>query len=158
MHIIKTLLITGLFFAPAIANAMDMAEMMEGEQTIFHGFTLDTDVGNGREGTLTTWDFDGWIGGDINKLHLKSEGERVDNKTHQAEFWAMYSRNLVEFWDVQVGVRHDIEPEHTSYLVAGFEGMAKHFFEAMKVMLAPVSGRKEIFLLPKGSFYSLMQR
>ncbi len=128
MHIIKTLLIT-ILFIPSLAKAMDMDEMTEGEQTIFHAFTLETDIGDSREGTLATWDFDGWVGGDINKLHLKSEGERVENETHQAEFWAMYSRNVTEFWDVQAGVRYDIKPEHTAYLTLGVEGMAKYFFE-----------------------------
>lgn len=113
---------------PGISLAENMHHADE-HPTIFHAFRLETDVGNSREGTLATWDFDGWIGSDYNKLWLKSEGERVDNDTHQSEYWALYSRNIATFWDAQIGVRHDTDPRSTSYLVAGFEGLAPHFFE-----------------------------
>ncbi len=99
-------------------------------QTIFHSFKLETDIGNNGEKAVYSWDFDGWIGGDVNKLHLKSEGEKVDGQTvEQAEYWAMYSRNVATFWDAQIGVRFDEQPESTSYLVAGVEGLAPYFFE-----------------------------
>lgn len=97
--------------------------------SIFHAFKLETDIGDSHEGTIATWDFDGWIGGDYNKLHIKSEGERVKDKVHEAEFWALYSRNVAEFWDAQFGVRFDTKPHATSYFVVGFEGLAPYFFE-----------------------------
>lgn len=99
-------------------------------QKIFHAFKLETDIGSNGEKAVYSWDFDGWIGGDINKMHLKSEGEKVDGQTvERAEYWAMYSRNVATFWDVQVGIRFDEQPESTGYLVAGFEGLAPYFFE-----------------------------
>jgi copper resistance protein B len=97
--------------------------------TIFHAFKLETDIGDNREGTIASWDFDGWVGSDYNKLWLKSEGEHVEGDTHEAEFWAMYSRNVAEFWDAQVGLRHDTQPRSTSYVVVGFNGLAPYFFE-----------------------------
>lgn len=96
---------------------------------IFHMFRMETDYGAGKDDPVASWDFNGWVGTDENKLWLKSEGERVDDKTEAAEFWAMYSRNIATFWDAQVGIRHDTQPESTSYLVAGFEGLAPYFFE-----------------------------
>jgi len=98
----------------------------------FHAFTLETDYGVGSENSdesIATWDLDGWIGGDYNKLWLKSEGELLDGKSEQAEFWAMYSRNISTFWDAQVGIRYDVRPEDLTYLVLGFDGLAKYFFE-----------------------------
>ncbi|MGB1540380.1 MAG: copper resistance protein B, partial [Rickettsiales bacterium] len=41
---------------------------------IFHGFTLEADYGTGESDPVASWDLDGWIGGDYNKLWLKSEG------------------------------------------------------------------------------------
>lgn len=116
-------------FLPFAAHAGDSHEGMNDHPTIFHAFRLETDIGAGRDDTIASWDFDGWIGSDYDKLWLKSEGETEDGDTHQAEFWAMYSRNVAEFWDAQLGVRHDTEPRSTSYLVAGFEGLAPYFFE-----------------------------
>lgn len=96
---------------------------------IFHAFTFETDVGASRGGTFVTWDFDGWVGDDNNKLWLKSEGEKLESEVMQrAEFWAMYSRNIANFWDGQIGLRYDAEPRSTSYLVAGFEGLAPYYF------------------------------
>lgn len=96
---------------------------------IFHMFRLEADYGVGKNDPIASWDFDGWIGGDVNKLWLKSEGEAVDGKTEAAEFWALYSRNIDTFWDAQIGIRQDTQPESTTYLVVGFNGLAQYFFE-----------------------------
>jgi copper resistance protein B len=98
--------------------------------SILHAFTAQIDAGNSRDDTVYSWDVDGWIGGDMNKLWLKSEGEKLDSETaEQAEYWAMYSRNVATFWDAQIGVRIDEQATSTPYLVAGFEGLAPYFFE-----------------------------
>ena len=96
----------------------------------FHAFDLEIGIGATDDGSnFSDWDFDGWIGSDENKLWLKSEGERSDSETEQAEFWAMYSRNITNFWDFQVGVRHDTQPRSLTYAVVGFDGLAPYFFE-----------------------------
>ena len=100
------------------------------EQTIFHAFKLEADIGDNGEKTLYSWDFAGWIGGDVNKLYLKAEGEKLDGEIiEQAEYYAIYSRNIARFWDAQIGLRFDEQPESTNYLVVGFEGLAPYFFE-----------------------------
>ena len=97
---------------------------------IYHAFRLETGVGGSDDGAgIADLDFDGWIGTDENKLWLKSEGEREDSATKQAEFWAMYSRNISTFWDTQIGVRHDTQPNSLTYGVMGFEGLAPYSFE-----------------------------
>lgn len=99
-------------------------------QTIFHAFKLETDIGDNGEKIVYSWEFDGWIGGDVNKLYLKSEGEKEDGEiAEQAEYYAIYSRNIVRFWDAQIGLRFDEQPHSTTYLVAGFEGLAPYFLE-----------------------------
>jgi len=107
---------------------------------LYHSFTLETDLSSKDGQTTGTWDLDGWAGGDINKLWLKSEGEINDGKTQKAELWALYSRNIAPFWDAQVGVRTDLKPDlpalsgmpatkaHT-YVAAGISGLAPYFFE-----------------------------
>lgn len=124
---IRTLLAAALLASPAIALAADMKEMHE--DTTFHMVRLETDMGNGRDGSYGTWDIDGWVGGDTDKLWLRSEGDVVDGTTEEAEAWAMYSRNIATFWDAQIGVRYDWKPVSTTYLVAGFEGLAPNYFE-----------------------------
>jgi copper resistance protein B len=125
MHIkflTTTLLLTTMFMNPALAGG-------EHEGQIFHAFTLETEYGGGEHGPVASWDLDGWIGGDYNKLAIKSEGEVEDGTLGQSEYWGMYSRNISTFWDFQAGVRHDTQPVSTTYAVFGFEGLAPQFFE-----------------------------
>lgn len=131
---IKMLISTALFTltASSLAFADDnMNGMMakEHEGSTFHMFRFEVDYGGSKGGAVASWDFDGWIGGDDNKLWLKSEGGRADGKLEDAEFWALYSRNIATFWDAQIGLRHDTQPVSTSYLTLGFNGLAPYFFE-----------------------------
>ena len=97
--------------------------------SLFHSFRLETDIGNSHGNALTRWDLDGWIGKDRDKLWLKSEGDVTHEGTQKSEFRAMYSRNVAEFWDAQIGLRQDIQPETTSYLTLGVDGLAPYYFE-----------------------------
>lgn len=127
MHqkILALVAITFMISNPALA--MDgMGDM--GPMT-FHAFKLDTDVGASQEGSVATWDLDGWIGGDTDKLWIKSEGEHANGKIDSAEIQVLYSRNVATFWDAQGGVRYDFKPEGTPYLTFGVQGLAPYYFE-----------------------------
>jgi copper resistance protein B len=114
---------------PIIASAED-APMAHGHgDQIFHAFTLQTDVGRSRATNVSSWDFDGWVGGDTDKIWLKSEGERSGSRTEQAEFWAMGSHAISTFWDVQAGLRWDAQPHAHTYAVLGFDGLTPYFLE-----------------------------
>nr|WP_300311765.1 copper resistance protein B [Halomonas sp.] len=55
------------------------------------------------------WEFEGWYGGDINRLYLKSEGRNVQGDDQDAEFESLellYSRLVADFWEAQVGLGH----------------------------------------------------
>lgn len=132
MHI-KTFLITLFlitFSLPVFAQEKTHhpADHQHGSE-IWHRFLLEGDYGAGQDGPVASWDLDGWIGTDENKLWLKSEGEHLDGHLEQAEFWGLYSRNIAEFWDVQAGIRHDTQPQSVNYFVFGIEGLAPFFVE-----------------------------
>jgi copper resistance protein B len=124
---IKSIFVLGLLFASSPAFAME--GMDDHGSAVFHMFRLETDYGGGKNGAVATWDLDGWIGTDENKFWLKSEGAHTDGKLEDAEFWALYSRNISTFWDAQIGLRHDTRPVSTSYLTLGVNGLAPYFFE-----------------------------
>ncbi len=76
------------------------------------------------------WEVQGWIGYDLNKLVLKSEGERASGTTESAELQLLYSRAITPYWDIQAGVRHDFFPKPTqTWAVIGVQGIAPYFFE-----------------------------
>ncbi|MCU7882664.1 MAG: copper resistance protein B [Candidatus Thiodiazotropha sp. (ex Lucinoma annulata)] len=75
-------------------------------------------------------DADAWVGYDLNKFWFKTEVERVDGETEEAEVQFLYSRAVAPFWDVQAGWRRDIKPEpDRDFLALGVKGLAPYLFE-----------------------------
>ncbi|MBS0576411.1 MAG: copper resistance protein B [Proteobacteria bacterium] len=58
-------------------------------------------------GAGVTWDGKAWFGTDLNRLWLRSEGERRDGHTQDADVEALYGRSVATWWDVVAGWRHD---------------------------------------------------
>jgi len=77
------------------------------------------------------WDIQGWIGGDYDKLWLKSEGEQqVGGPTEDASVEVLYARLISPFWYLQAGLRYDARPEPSrTSLAVGVEGLAPYWFE-----------------------------
>ncbi|WP_374406664.1 copper resistance protein B [Pelagerythrobacter sp.] len=76
------------------------------------------------------WDVQGWYGGDLDKLWLKSEGEgSFGEPIEGAEVQALYSRAIGPWFDFQAGVRQDFAPRDRTYAVVGVQGLAPYLFE-----------------------------
>ena len=81
-------------------------------------------------GTGTAWAVQGWLGTDLNRLWLRSEGERVDGRTESADLEVLYGRSVARWWDVVAGVRHDFNPGGSQDFAAiGVMGLAPYMFE-----------------------------
>lgn len=88
------------------------------------------------------WDAQGWIGGDYNKLWLKTEGEGAPgDPLESTELQALYSRTIAPFWDIQAGVRHDFNPNpDRTFGVIGLQGLAPYWFEVDTAFFAGEQG------------------
>lgn len=77
------------------------------------------------------WDFEGWYGGDIHKLWIKTEGESTfEERPESAEVQALWSRAISPWFDFQAGARYDARRgDDLSHLVLGVQGLAPYFFE-----------------------------
>jgi len=83
------------------------------------------------DGSALAWDLSGWIGGDIDRLWLRSEGERSNGKTEDAEIQALWGHAISPWWDVVSGVRQDFKPgAPQTWAALGVQGMALYNFEA----------------------------
>lgn len=83
------------------------------------------------DGSALNWDASGWIGGDIDRLWLRSEGERLNGKTEEAELQALWGHAISPWWDVVAGVRQDFKPgDSQTWAAVGVQGMALYNFEA----------------------------
>ena len=77
-----------------------------------------------------SWDAKGWIGGDVDRLWLRSEGERSNGVTESAELQALWGHSIGPWWDVVTGVRQDFKPgSPQTWGALGIQGMALYNFE-----------------------------
>lgn len=86
-----------------------------------------SDIGNNSD---IAWEAQGWIGQDLHKLWIKTEGEHANSEIAETEVQLLYSKAIAPYWDAQIGLRHDIRPKPTrDWLVLGVQGLAPYFFE-----------------------------
>lgn len=83
----------------------------------------------GRDGYH--WDGEAFVGGDISRLWLKSEGEGAfGDALERAEVQLLYSRAIDPYFNLQAGIRQDFGPgPDRTYATVGFEGLAPYMFE-----------------------------
>lgn len=100
------------------------------QTTAFLSFNLaEYQARKGRDGYR--WDAEGWYGGDINRVTVKSEGEgNFGEAIESVETQLLYSRAVDAYFNLQAGVRQDLGhgPDRT-YATVGFEGLAPYWFE-----------------------------
>ncbi len=83
-----------------------------------------------------------WAGYDLHKFWFKTDVERVDGETEEAEIQLLYSRAIAPFWDFQAGWRRDIKPRpDRDYLALAFKGLAPYLFEVDAGLFIGESGR-----------------
>jgi copper resistance protein B len=102
------------------------------------------------------WDGEGWFGGDIHRLVVKTEGElAVGDEVDQAESQIVYSRAISPYFDLQAGAQYDFAPHPARwYGTLGFEGLAPYWFELDGALL--LSERADVFGQLEGYYDQLI--
>ncbi len=95
---------------------------------------LEFRLSDGEE--LLRWEVEGFVGGDLHKLWLRTEGEHRTSRAAggEAEVQLLYGRSLTPFWDVRFGIRQDLAfgPETDrgrAFAAVGFRGHAPYGFD-----------------------------
>jgi copper resistance protein B len=85
---------------------------------------------NADDGNGFTWETLGWLGTDLNRFWLRSEGDRVDDRIESADVEVLYGRSIARWWDVVAGVRHDFGAGPSQTFVAiGVMGLTPYKFD-----------------------------
>lgn len=85
---------------------------------------------DGQHGNGQAWEASGWLGGNINRVWLRSEGERSRGRTVAADLELLYGRSVSPWWDVLVGVKQDSRPaDSRTWAAIGIQGLAPYKFE-----------------------------
>lgn len=88
------------------------------------------------------WSLRGWVGGDLRRVWLRSEGEREDGRLASGDIEALYGRSVAPWWDIVAGVRHDIGPDAgRDWATLGVQGLAPYKFEVEATAYLGEGGR-----------------
>ncbi|MFJ4145700.1 copper resistance protein B [Pseudomonas sp. NPDC089734] len=99
------------------------------------------------KGNTLAWDVTGWVGGDVDRLWIRSEGERTDGKTESAEVQALWGHAISPWWDLVAGARQDFKPgEPQTWAAFGLQGMALSNFEAQATAFLGEGGQSAVRL------------
>ena len=103
------------------------------DNTIFVHVLFDQLEGrsNGPDNKLR-WDGEAWVGSDMNKLWLKSEGFSDNTTVSDGDNEALYDRPIphMRYFDGQAGVRADLDSgPRRAWAAVGIEGLAPYFFQ-----------------------------
>lgn len=104
---------------------------------------LEWQSGGGTD--VFSWDTKGWVGQDRNRFWFRTEGDRADGRTEQAQVNLLYGRAIARWWDVTAGVRLDTLPDTPrSALALGVQGLAPYWFEVEASAYIEPSGRTHV--------------
>jgi copper resistance protein B len=75
------------------------------------------------------WSNTGWVGGDVNRVWFRTEGEGGESRLDEARLHLLYGRAIARWWNVVAGVRQDLQPGAQTWLAVGLQGLAPGFFD-----------------------------
>jgi len=131
-----------LFGTAAMERARAQMARENGGQTL-HQLLLNIaeyGVHDGKAGYR--WDGEAWLGGDIHRIVIKTEGSGTFREgVEDAEAQLLYSRAIGPYFDLQAGVRQDISrsPART-YATVAVEGLAPYMFQTEATLFLSNTG------------------
>jgi copper resistance protein B len=142
-------------FMPPMMTGMDTDMNDAGMQHRVWLENLEGVYGNKNGGA---WDAQAWLGGDFDKLWLKSEGATLGSKTQGAKVEALWAHAILPFWDTQLGVRHDFSGGPSREWAAfGIQGITPYWFDVELTGYVGEEGRTAVRLKAEYDLY-LTQR
>lgn len=128
--------------ATLFAASQGLAAGMQDDPLLAKVMIDKLEVREGEDHNPLAWEAQAWLGRDLDKLWLKTEGERVDGETEEANLELLYSRAVAPYWDLQAGWRRDFRPEpERDWLAVGAKGLAPYYFEVDATAYVGEGGR-----------------
>lgn len=127
---------------PADANAAAPFGAPIEDQRLYAHALLDQFEGRfGGGNNELRWDGEAWVGTDSNRLWLKSEGLDAAGKTEDGQQQVLYSRPISTYFDLQAGLRYDLDSgSGRGWAALGVEGLAPFFFKLSATAYASDEG------------------
>jgi copper resistance protein B len=117
-----------------------MAEMMGMDDRAWFSKVMFDEL-EARGDDTFGWDAAAWVGGDMNRLWIETEGERRDGHGH-ARVEALWDRVASRWWNLRTGLRHDSgDGPSRTWASFGVAGLAPGFIELEASVFIGESGR-----------------
>jgi copper resistance protein B len=79
------------------------------------------------QGDVLDWNVESWIGRDLRRLWVRSEGERRGGETERAELELLWGLDLSPWWELVAGARTDFAPGNDrTWAAVGVSGLAPY--------------------------------
>ena len=96
----------------------------------------------GADGGGANWENTSWVGGDLNRLWVRTEGESENGRVDNFYVDALWGRPFSRWWDFVAGVRQDFRPgDPQTWVGAGVQGLAPYWFEIEATGYVGAGGR-----------------
>ncbi|MEO7336871.1 MAG: copper resistance protein B [Caldimonas sp.] len=119
-------------------HGMDMAD----DATHVHVLLDRVEQFHSRDGNGQAVDAQAWVGGDIDKLWLKVDGERTQGRLGATRTEALWNHAIAPYWGLQAGVRHDFgDGPGRTWAAVGVQGLSPYWFDIQATAYVGQSGR-----------------
>ncbi len=116
--------------ATVMAPARERLREEHGRMSWATGMLETAEIRPSGHGDAYAWEGRFSYGGDLNRFLVRSEGEGVSGDLERAEVQALYSRAIGPYFNLEAGVRQDLQPRpRRTYATVGVEGLAPYWFE-----------------------------
>ena len=112
------------------------------DRAINYMFLFDQLEWQGSDDGGASLDYLSWIGGDRNRIWIRSEMESERSRLENAFVDVLYGRPIARWWDLVVGVRQDFRPgPGRTWVGGGIQGVAPYWFEVEATAYVGEGGR-----------------
>lgn len=118
-------------YAPAaMAHARAMMAQEMGGGTYAGGRLELGEFQSGADGGGYRWEGEAWVGGDVNRFVLRSEGAgHAREGLESAEIQALAAHAVGPYADLEAGLRQDVAPRARTYLALGARSLLPYWIE-----------------------------
>jgi copper resistance protein B len=111
-------------------NAGGAGQPVMDQKILAHAIFSQLEGRSNGSNTEFRWEGQGWAGTDYDKLWIKSEGTLSNGAVDDGQQQFLYSRAVTTYFDLQGGLRSDIDSRPTrNWAAFGIQGLAPYFFD-----------------------------
>lgn len=128
--------------ATSTSIAAPFGPPVDDQRVYLHGVLDEFEYRAAGDNSVSRWEGEAWIGTDTHRLWIKSEGDvnRYGN-VKEGEHEVLYDRPITRFFDLQAGLRYDLDSAPgRAWAALGIEGLAPYFVRLSAAVYASDGG------------------